>query len=111
MFRLLSGNKLKDKIRVEKISREFNLMSMNQMASYHVFLENYNIINFGASQKIKEKLLPSNPNSSQSIGNPAGIGKGTGFGLRDRDGIGLGHYRLRASRTKTCGKRYHKNCY
>ena len=64
MFRLLSGNKLKDKIRVEKISREFNLMSMNQMASYHVFLENYNIINFGASQKIKEKLLPSNPNSS-----------------------------------------------
>ena len=49
----------------------------------------------------------------KSIGNPAGIGKGTGFGLRerDRDGIGLGHYRLRASRTKTCGKRYHKNCY
>ena len=34
----------------------------------------------------------------KSIGNPAGIGKGTGFGLRewDRDGIGLGHYRLRA---------------
>ena len=27
----------------------------------------------------------------KSIGNPAGIGKGTGFGLRerDRDGIGL----------------------
>ena len=49
----------------------------------------------------------------KSIGNPAGIGKGTGFGLRERerDGIGLGHYRLRASRTKTCGKRYHKNCY
>ena len=35
----------------------------------------------------------------KSIGNPAGIGKGTGFELRerDRDGIGLGHYRLRAS--------------
>ena len=32
----------------------------------------------------------------KSIGNPAGIGKGTGFGLRERDGIGLGHYRLRA---------------
>ena len=31
----------------------------------------------------------------ESIGNPAGIGKGTGFGLRERDGIGLGHYRLR----------------
>ena len=36
----------------------------------------------------------------KSIGNPAGIGKGTGFWLRerDRDGIGLGHYRLRASK-------------
>ena len=35
----------------------------------------------------------------KSIGNPAGIGKGTGFGLRERDrnGIGLGHYRLRAT--------------
>ena len=35
----------------------------------------------------------------ESIGNPAGFGKGTGFGLRerDRDGIGLGHYWLRAS--------------
>ena len=33
----------------------------------------------------------------ESIGNPAGIGKGTGFGLRDRDGIGLGHYRLRTT--------------
>ena len=33
----------------------------------------------------------------ESIGNPAGIGQGTGFGLRERDGIGLGHYRLRAT--------------
>ena len=34
---------------------------------------------------------------AESIGNPAGIGQGTGFGLRDRDGIGLGHYRLRTN--------------
>ena len=35
----------------------------------------------------------------ESIGNPADIRQGTGFGLRerDRDGIGLGHYRLRAT--------------
>ena len=33
----------------------------------------------------------------ESIGNPAGIGQGTGFGLRDWDGIGLGHYWLRAN--------------
>ena len=64
MFRLLSGKKLKDKVRFEKIAIEFNLMSMNQMACYHVLIETYNIINFGASQKIREKLLPRNPNSS-----------------------------------------------
>ena len=33
--------------------------------------------------------------ANERIGNPAGIGKGTGFGLRD--GIGLGHSRLRAT--------------
>ena len=35
----------------------------------------------------------------ERIGNPAGIGQGTGFGLRerDRDGIVLGHYRLRTT--------------
>ena len=40
--------------------------------------------------------------ANERIGNPAGIGKGTGFELRerDRDGIGLGHYRLRASSGK-----------
>ena len=37
---------------------------------------------------------------AESIGNPAGIGQGTGFGLRDRDGIGLGHYRLRATENR-----------
>ena len=39
------------------------------------------------------------PKKKRCIGNPAGIGKGTGFGLweRDWDGIGLGHYRLRAN--------------
>ena len=39
------------------------------------------------------------------IGNPAGIGQGTGFGLRERDwdGIGLGHYRLRTSSDDQCG--------
>ena len=35
----------------------------------------------------------------ESIGNPAGIGQGTGLGLQeqDRDGISLGHSRLRAN--------------
>ena len=37
--------------------------------------------------------FPKNLIQLESIGNPAGIGQGTGFGLRerDRDGIELGH--------------------
>ena len=63
MFRLLSGKKLKDKVRFEKIAIEFNLMSMNQMASYHVLIETYNAINLGSSEKIKAKLIPANAHS------------------------------------------------
>ena len=64
MLRLLSGKKLKDKVRVEKLARDFNQMSMNQMSCYHVLVETYNIINFGSSKKIRDKLLSPNPNSS-----------------------------------------------
>ena len=54
-----------------------------------------NCVNWGTEILIKKRLRVS-------IGNPAGIGKGTGFRLRerDRDGIVLGHYRLRANQHK-----------
>ena len=37
-----------------------------------------------------QKNMFSNKEEIKSIGNPAGIGKGTGFGLRDRDQDGIG---------------------
>ena len=64
MFRLLSGTKIRDKIRVEELAKKFKLMSMNQMSCYHTLMETYNIINFGSSQKIRDKLLPFKTNSS-----------------------------------------------
>ena len=57
-------------------------------------------------------IMFSKKEEVESIGNPAGIGQGTGFGLgeQDRDEIGLGHYRLRTtfkgprSRLRICRK-------
>ena len=59
MLRLLAGKRPADKVRIEDLSRKFNMMSMNQMASYHVLMETYNAINLGSSEKIRDKLLPS----------------------------------------------------
>ena len=59
MLRLLAGKRPADKVRIEDLSRKFNMMSMNQMASYHVLMETYNAINLGSSGKIRDKLLPS----------------------------------------------------
>ena len=64
MLRLLSGKKIKDRVRVERLAKDFNQMSMNQMSSYHVLLETYSIINYSLSKQIREKLLSLNPNST-----------------------------------------------
>ena len=63
MLRLLAGKKPADKIRIEDLAKEFKVMSMNQMASYHVLIETYNAINLGYSEKIKAKLLPASTHS------------------------------------------------
>ena len=63
MWRLLAGKKPSDRVRVQELSKKFDMMSMNQMASYHVLMETYNVMNFGSSQKIKDKLTPASINS------------------------------------------------
>ena len=65
MFRLLTGTKIEDKVRVEKLAKDLNQMSMNQMSCYHILVETYNIINFETSMKIRNKLLPNNPHSTR----------------------------------------------
>ena len=63
MLRLLAGKKPADKVKVEDLAGQFGIMSMNQMATYHVLLETYNIMNFGSSEKIRDKLTPANSHS------------------------------------------------
>ena len=66
MFRLLAGKRPVDRVKVEDLAKKFGMMSMNQMASYHVILETYNIMNFGSSEKIRDKPSPAN-NHSRSL--------------------------------------------
>ena len=63
MFRLLAGKKSTDRVRVEDLAKQCNMMSMNQMASYHVLLETYNALNHGSSEKIRDKLKPTSEHS------------------------------------------------
>ena len=64
MFRLLAGKKLLDKVRVVDLGKKLNMMSINQMTCYHTLTETFNIINYGASEKIQKKLLPKSDTSS-----------------------------------------------
>ena len=59
MFRLLDGKSKKDRVKVEKIATKFGLMSINQMTCYHYLMETYKIIHFGASDKLRNKLVPN----------------------------------------------------
>ena len=59
MFRLLDGKSKKDKVSVEKIAKKFEMMSINQMTCYHILMETYKIIHFGASDKLRSKLVPN----------------------------------------------------
>ena len=59
MFRLLDGKSKKDRVKVEKIATKFSLMSINQMTCYHYLMETYKIIHFGASDKLRNKLVPN----------------------------------------------------
>ena len=63
MFRLLSGKKRKDRVNVEDLARQFGLMSINQMVTYHVLLETFKILHCGASEKLRAKLVPVSENS------------------------------------------------
>ena len=47
MLRLLAGKRPVDRVRVEELAKKFDMMSMNQMATYHVLMETYNILNNG----------------------------------------------------------------
>ena len=57
MIRLIEGKKQSDMVNMKSLRSQIGMMSINQIACYHILIETYNIINFGSSNNIKEKLL------------------------------------------------------
>ena len=41
------------------------IMSVNQMAAYHILIETFNIIHFGSVKKIRRKIISSEPEPSE----------------------------------------------
>ena len=52
MIRIIRGLKRSDKINMARIRKQIGMMSVNQMACYHILMETYNIIQNGSSEDI-----------------------------------------------------------
>ena len=58
MLRMVFGYRPQDMINMEKLREEIRMFSVNQMNMYHVYLETFNVINYGSSDKIQAKWRP-----------------------------------------------------
>ena len=58
MLRMVFGYELKDRVNMEKLREKIKMLSVNQMNSYHVLIEAFNIIHYGSADQIQEKWLP-----------------------------------------------------
>ena len=58
MIRQLFGHKRSDRINMEKLRKELKMLSVNQLACYHILLETFNILKKNSSPQIEEKIKP-----------------------------------------------------
>ena len=58
MIRELFGHRRKDRINVQKLRDELKMLSVNQLACYHVLLETFNILKKNSSPQIEAKIRP-----------------------------------------------------
>ena len=58
MIRQLFGHKRSDRINMEKLRKELKMLSVNQLAVYHILLETFNILKKNSSPQIEEKIKP-----------------------------------------------------
>ena len=58
MIRLLFGHKRSDRINMQKLREKMGILSVNQLACYHILLETFNILNKNSSPQIEEKIKP-----------------------------------------------------
>ena len=58
MLRVIFGFKQEDKTNMSRLRENIKMFSINQLTSYHVLLEAYNVIYYGSSDIILKKWLP-----------------------------------------------------
>ena len=57
MLRLISGYKRSDRINMSDLRKKAKMMSVNQLACYHIIMECKNILSHNASKQVKEKMV------------------------------------------------------
>ena len=59
MVRLITGHKRSDNIQMCQLRSSIKMMSVNQIACYHIIIEAYNIINHKSCDELHDKLTQS----------------------------------------------------
>ena len=67
MLRMVAGYKRSDRINMRELREKFRMMSVNQLACYHILMECRNIILKNASKQVKDKMLPTNQKSGYEL--------------------------------------------
>ena len=58
MLREIFGHKRADRINIEELRKKQGMLSVNQLACYHILIETFNILNRNSSPQIEEKIRP-----------------------------------------------------
>ena len=56
MLRELFGHKRADKVNMDRLRKHQNMLSVNQLACYHILIETFNILNNNSSPQIEQKI-------------------------------------------------------
>ena len=67
MLRLIAGYKRSDRVNMSKLRKKSNIMSINQLACYHILMECKNILDHNASKQVKEKMVPEERKSGCTL--------------------------------------------
>ena len=57
MVRMLSMKRRSDKVNMADLRRKMGIMSVNQIAVYHILIETFNIVHYNSVEKIRNKLI------------------------------------------------------
>ena len=55
MLRAMFGHKRADMVNIEKLRKDQGMLSVNQLACYHILIETFNILKKNSSPQIEER--------------------------------------------------------